>query len=445
MATKSLGSLRGPQHPTLSGACRDRMTVAKVSLITNYPFFGIIAAKLQLVEDNIHCQTLATDGKHMFYNVAFVMGVDAAGVDRDEYRAKMIKAFPNATEDQIDEALDGLTDSELRSGIVHEVLHCMLEHFVRKQNREHQKWNRACDYAINQIIKRENIGTIRKSWLFDPKYNEMTAEEIYKLLDDDEQNGDGQGQGDSMDHHFGGTPPGDEDGDDRGTAGSLFEHASEADIQENFEDFKQTVINASQAAKVPAGLQRFFDNMAAPKIDWRTKVRRTLQSWMKRDMSYVRPNRKSWSCGFVIPGFLPQEDIDICIALDMSGSISEAMARDMISEVYGMMNQFPTFKIRLLCFDTRVYNPEDFDEQNVDALFQYQIKGGGGTDFDAVWEYMKAEDYKPKQLIMFTDGYPWQSWGDEDYCDTLFVIHGTDSIVAPFGQTVYYEFADGVH
>lgn len=128
----------------------------------------------------------------------------------------------------------------------------------------------------------------------------------------------------------------------------------------------------------------------------------------------------------------------------MSGSISEAMARDMLGEVYGMMKQFNCFKIHLICFDTRVYSPADFDESNVEKIFEYQIKGGGGTDFGAVWDYMKEEDYRPKQLLFFTDGYPCGTWGDPDYVDTLFIIHGNDTIVAPFGETLYYEFAEGV-
>jgi hypothetical protein len=42
---------------------------------------------------------------------------------------------------------------------------------------------------------------------------------------------------------------------------------------------------------------------------------------------------------------------------------------------------------------------------------------------------------------MFTDGYPWNSWGDEDYCDTIFIIHGhhDKNLQAPFGQTAHYE------
>jgi hypothetical protein len=51
---------------------------------------------------------------------------------------------------------------------------------------------------------------------------------------------------------------------------------------------------------------------------------------------------------------------------------------------------------------------------------------------------MKENDINPKKFIMFTDGYPWGSWGDENYCDTVFIIHGNDTIVPPFGAHAYY-------
>lgn len=440
MAASNLGSSRGPVHPTLSAECRERMVLVRISLITNYAFFGIIGAQLQLVEDNIHCQTLATDGKHLFYNVNFVMGCGKTGKDLTEYKNELIAAFPQATPEQINDAVNGLTDDELRAGIVHEILHCMMMHFIRQHGRQHAKWNKACDFAINQIIKREKLGTLRSSWLYDVKYEGMAAEEIYPLLEDDDEDGD------SMDHHYspgqGGSGDSDEDGNDRGTVGSLFGHASDAEINESIEGFKQIVAAAAQMSDVPAGLKRMFDDLQEPKIDWRTKVKRTLQSWMKHDMAFNRPSRRSWALGCVLPGYIPQEDIDICIALDMSGSITDAMARDMITEVYGMMGQFPSFKIRLMTFDTRVYNPVDFDENNINDILSYDVKGGGGTEFMAVWDHMKADEYRPKQLIMFTDGYPCGSWGDEDYCDTLFVIHGTTTIKSPFGATVYYEFSE---
>lgn len=441
------GNRFGSAHP-LSDDCMDRVRVARTALIANYPFFGIVACKLQLMEDNVRCQTLATDGKHLIYNVGFIMGIPAKDAEqRQAFKDAIERAFPDATPEQVAEMLDGLNDRQLRAAIVHEILHCMMEHFIRKNNRQHNRWNKACDFAINQIIQREltadGLCELRKSWLFDKKYDGMAAEEIYNMLPDDDSD-DSEGGGTSFDHHYdpNGTPKGgdEEGGEDRGTVGSIFDDMDPEEVRDNFEDFKESVMSAALAADVPAGIKRYLDDLAEPKIDWKTKVKRTLQSWIKHDMAFQRPSRRSWALGCILPGFIPEEEIDICIALDMSGSITVDMAREMLSEVYGMTKQFNCFRIRLLTFDTKVYNPVDFDESNVEKLFEYDVKGGGGTSFECVWDYMKKEDYRPKQLLMFTDGYPCGSWGDPEYCDTLFIIHGTTTIKSPFGGTVYYEF-----
>ena len=94
-------------------------------------------------------------------------------------------------------------------------------------------------------------------------------------------------------------------------------------------------------------------------------------------------------------------------------------------------------------FDTAVYGYAEFTPENMDELDDYQIVGGGGTDFDCIFDFLKNEDINPEKLVVFTDGYPWSSWGDENYCDTVFVIHGNHdrSLMAPFGTTCHYEDA----
>jgi len=54
---------------------------------------------------------------------------------------------------------------------------------------------------------------------------------------------------------------------------------------------------------------------------------------------------------------------------------------------------------------------------------------------------MHENDIQPKKFIMFTDGYAWDSWGEEDYCDTVFLIHSNrdKNLQAPFGVTAHYE------
>jgi predicted metal-dependent peptidase len=107
----------------------------------------------------------------------------------------------------------------------------------------------------------------------------------------------------------------------------------------------------------------------------------------------------------------------------------------------GCMEQYTNFNIHVFCFDTAVHNPQNFDENNLDEFMDYELVGGGGTDFDCCFDYMKEHNINPKMFVMFTDGYPWNSWGDENYCETLFIVHGGhngDTPQAPFGTTVQY-------
>jgi predicted metal-dependent peptidase len=135
------------------------------------------------------------------------------------------------------------------------------------------------------------------------------------------------------------------------------------------------------------------------------------------------------------------EELHALLALDMSGSIDDETAKEMLSETYGIMQQYDSYKITVLCFDTGIYNVETFSSEDGKDVREYQPIGGGGTEFDIVWKYMEQEGIEPDQLIMFTDGYPWNSWGNPEYCDTLFVIHGDPQkrIQAPFGTTIHYE------
>lgn len=436
----------------LTEACLDRMLVSRTSLVRTVPFFTILASKLKPVANITWCKTLAVDGKHLFFNPIYVMGYREC-LTAEELANTIVeleKAFPDATQEQRDAMLDGLTDKNLTFAICHEILHCAYDHFGRKGMRDHSMFNRAADYAINQILIRSKIGEIHPTWLYDRQFDFMAAEEIYEILKHEQQDeqdcdgdgngqpggsGDGQGQkqkrakshrGTTLDHHE--TPEG-----------------TPEEREERMRNFRSSVISAAQASGTPDELAEFVASLVKPKIDWRSKLHRTLRSHLKSDLTYMNPSRRSWGFGGsyignpVYPGYKPDDTIDIAVALDASGSISEEMLRDFLSEVVGMTKQFQQFKIRLMTFDTSVYTVRDYQTGEEKKILEYPIHGGGGTDFMAVYEHMKADNYKPKQLVMFTDGMPYAEWGDPDYCKALFVVHTYD-VTAPFGDTVHYTY-----
>ena len=211
---------------------------------------------------------------------------------------------------------------------------------------------------------------------------------------------------------------------------------------ELLDEIKEAMVAAAQAAgagKVPAGVARMIQTFTEPKMDWRQMLRMNIQSILKSNFSFSRPNRKSQHCGAILPGMMNEETIDVSVAIDMSGSISDTQAMDFLSEVKGIMDEYKDFKLDLWCFDTAVYGYKQFTGDTADEIMEYKCQGGGGTAFEANWDFMKSEDIQPKKFIMFTDGYPCGTWGDEDYCDTIFIVHGNDSIIAPFGQTAHYK------
>ena len=388
----------------------DKLITARVGLLLRHPFFGNMATRLKLVEASQWCPTLATDGRNFFYNVDFV---------------------------------NKLKPKEAEFGFGHEVLHNVFDHIGRRGDRDPQLSNIAADYAANQILVDEKIGIVPSCIRIfqDNKYRGKSYEEIYDDIYEKAEKIDISSLGDLLDEHLNDCEDDcNEDGEGKDNKGRPV--LTEAEKKQIRDEIKEAMIAAAQSAgagRVPAGIARMISDLTEPKMDWRQLLRMNIQSIIKSNFSFARPNRKSQHTGAVLPGMMNEETIDVSVAIDMSGSISDAMAKDFLSEVKGIMEEFVDFKLDLWCFDTNVYNYERFTGDTADDINGYKVKGGGGTDFEANWEFMKENDIAPKRFIMFTDGYPCGTWGDEDYCETMFVIHGNKSIVAPFGQTAYYE------
>ena len=226
----------------------------------------------------------------------------------------------------------------------------------------------------------------------------------------------------------------------------LYEHNKQLKMtrQEIKDEMKEAMISAAQstgAGNLPGAIQRMIQELTEPKMDWREIIQQQIVSTMKSDYTFMKPSRRSWHMDAILPGMINTDKIDICLALDASGSISEDMCREFLSEVRGIMEQYKDFRIHLWSFDTAVFNPQVFTPDNADEIEDYVLGSGGGTEFECNWEFMKAEGIEPKKFIMFTDGWPFDSWGDPDYCDTVFLINNKyeRNIEAPFGLTVTYE------
>jgi len=391
----------------------EKLTTARIGLLLRHPFFGNMATRMKLIDASEWCSTLATDGRNFYYSNDFV---------------------------------NELTPKQCEFGFAHEVLHNVFDHLGRRDSRIPELSNIAADYAVNQILKDERIGEV-PDWIKifqDNKYRGWSYEQIYDDLYDKADKIDLSELGELLDEHLdgegdGGGGGGDKDGDKEGKGRPKLTAEEKKAIKDEIKEAMVAAAQAAGAGKIPAGVARMINTFTEPKMDWRQMLRMNIQSIIKSNFSFSRPNRKSQHCGAVLPGLLNEETIDVSVAIDMSGSISNVQAQDFLSEVKGIMDEYVDFKLDLWCFDTEVYNYARFTGDSADEILSYEPKGGGGTDFDVNYEFMKNEGIEPKRFIMFTDGYPCGSWGDENYCESLFIIHGNDEIVAPFGQTAYYK------
>jgi predicted metal-dependent peptidase len=347
-----------------------------------------------------------------------------------------------------------MSNKEIEFVIAHEILHCVYDHLTRREDRNPMLYNIAADYIVNNLLVRDRIGTKPKivDCFQDFKYDGWSSEEVYDdLFDQAKKNGEEfmNQLGEMLDEHY--DWEGDGDGDEEGNSDSGKEGKgkgrpsySKEELRKIRDEMKEAMINAAQTAgagNVPGEIQRMIKELTEPKMNWREILRQQIQSTIKSDYTWSRPHRKSFHTGAVLPGMDNDMTIDICVALDMSGSIGNAQAQDFLGEVKGIMDEYKDYKITVWCFDTKVYNQQEFTADGGEDLLDYEIFGGGGTDFMANWTYMKENDIVPKKFLMFTDGYAWDSWGDPDYCDTVFVIHShhDKNLQAPFGQTAHYE------
>lgn len=387
----------------------EKLTTARVALLLKHPFFGNLATRMQIQCADDWCATAATDGKHFFYNTEFV---------------------------------NKLTTRKLEFLFAHEILHAILDHFGRTGNRDRQLSNISQDFAVNQILVDDRIGDriTEVDICYDPKYRGWAWEEIYDelygKLDHITLDQLIEKLGTVLDEHLTETLLPGENHKENGRP--VFSRDELAKIRDEVKQAMLQAASAAGAGRVPAAVMRIIKDLTEPKMDWKEVLQCNIQSIVRNDYSFASYNKKSQHSGAVLPGMTQDEAVEVAIALDMSGSISQEDVKVFLSEVKGIMDQYTEFAIDLWTFDTKVYNHVHITHDDSYLFDEYVPVGGGGTEFMPNWDFMKEKEILPKKFVMLTDGCPYGSWGDPDYCDTLFVVKGSNN-QAPFGETVLYE------
>jgi len=397
-----------------------RIQKARTTLLLDHPFFGTLLFRLGARACS-SIATMATDGVSLFYNSEFV---------------------------------DTLNAAELAGVLAHEVMHPALQHHTRRGDRDHSRWNMACDYAINPILIDAGL-VLPKDILVDDRFRGMSAERIYNLIQADEKQDGSSGQQDSQPGNRSetakdGSLQNDESGNEPkvpstpGGVGQVLdapepEAESGPSVAEQAREWQIAVEQAETVAKVagklPGGAVRALAAAQAAKVDWRELLRRAWSDTIPADYSWMRPNRRHIWSGLYLPGVTSEGVGEIAIAVDCSGSVSSRQLGLFESEVRSILAGQRPRLVHVLYFDAAVQKTETYQAGQPVSLSPV---GGGGTDFRSCFHWLQDHGVVPQTLVFLTDlcgTFPSEA-------PTFPVIWATtEARKAPFGAVVPMEAA----
>lgn len=349
---------------------KDKLIRAKCDLIRDEPFYGSIATMLILKEDRETPTAGVNLNLELSYNPKFI---------------------------------DRLNREQVLTVLKHEILHLALNHLERFEQLKHdtksaKKWNTATDIVINNMLDASVVNSIYR--LFGEQvefdYDEFrcktftirdiskkTAEQIYDEIPD---------------------PP------SGLTLVGIMKPSkglkTPTDIANASRRIKEIVVSAYQTAKlqgkVPEGIERIIGKLLKPQVNWRTLLWRYITEMLPIDYTYSKPHRKSQLYGYYIPN-IKKEQLELAIAIDTSGSITEKEFRQFASEIVSIVKQFEQIKATVITCDAKIHDEFELTNGNIGKFLKTKLHGGGGTDFRPVFN--KLKNTNTKLLIYLTDGY----------------------------------------
>ena len=366
---------------------KDKIAKARATLVLDNPFFGALALRMDTKEVGKDItETMATDGIRVVYNADYV---------------------------------DKLTLKQTVGVMAHEVLHIATEHHLRRKEREIQKWNVACDYAINDVLVQDKFelpdGALT-GWGKDEP-----AEEIYKKLQSPPPQSGGGGIGDVMD--MPGSGPGGQ--------------ATQAEKDQASAEMKIAIAQAAQTAracgKLSANMERLVGEVLEPQLDWKELLRQFIDRNAKNDYAWYPPNRKYVYMGIYLPSVRSETLGKIAVIVDTSGSISSQEINDFAGEISGILESHRGSAKVIYC-DAGVDSAEDFEFD--DLPLKLNPTGGGGTDFRPGFEYIDEHMTEPPPCAVYlTDGW-CNSYPEPPSYPVLWVCT-EDRFEPPFGEVLF--------
>lgn len=325
-------------------------------------------------------------------------------------------------------------EAYIKGVIIHETLHVFFGHTSDTRSKlaytEDAKHNEianiAEDCAINQFISENlpenaiNPNTLSK--MLKDVYVEygQSAEFYYDLIvnnmqKEKENKGNGKGEGNKEGNGEGKPLGNDMCSTDQANTKAVqdaldkmgIEHMSQEEINDKALQTAQEICK-SQGHQY-GGLAQFAKEMLDPKVDWRPLLQATIRNAEKKvwtihaKQTFKRVSRRSGK--ILIPKRNGQK-IAVALSFDTSGSISQDMVNQFLSEIRSCM-KYSEIKECALWHTTNYWygTPEEL-ENKVEKVFEC-----GGTDERCMGnaeQHCKADLY-----IHFSDGYHGENFGFE--------------------------------
>ena len=296
--------------------------------------------------------------------------------------------------------------------LLHETMHCAYLHMMRLGEFNPRKWNIATDHVINlQLIERGF--KMPEGGLADPRYTGMSAEEVYKLLPEDN------------------TKPMMED---------LLPGNDPALQEETKTQIQDALVRAALQSKmaddnpgtIPGEIQIFLDRLLNPKLPAKNILQKYLNAYTKNDYTFKKPNRR-----FLPDHYMPtlhSESLgDIAIAVDTSGSVTDEEFNQFVSETAGILRMMKPTKISFIQFDTEIKSVNEI--RSINDLMNIQFTGRGGTVVTEVIDWVNKN--KPQVILIFTDGH-FRFRNETTKNDVIWLIHNNIRFSSPFGKVIHY-------
>jgi len=347
-----------------------KISQAKAKLLVDYPLFGTIASKIELVlNDDI--QAFKSDGIKLEYNSDFI---------------------------------EGLSISEMEFIFANSAMHASLAHESRKNNRSGWLWQMATDLAINDMLvqngmDRPELAQYRK------RFEGMYAEEIYAELkemnsnsfDESSQSSELNGLEESSLCNDSDQEPLEQNNDQQ-LQEELTQEIQQA--QQLFEEFANaTLLAEEKKGDLPLHVERFFTLTQDAKIDWREELKYAIDRFYKDDYTLMPPNKKFLHAGIYLPSSTSQR-FKLVVAVDSSGSVDDELLNTFLSELNFLMSTIPNYEIDLLVCDDKIQEHKTFYSGDI---LEVDLKGGGGTDFRPIFTYINENIQDTQLLLYFTD------------------------------------------